>query len=518
MGLIDWAGDAANWASDAADWAAEQVDNVTDWADERFEDAVEWLGENTGNQFLADTHAGNKFSKDYTGGRVEETGKHAGVEDWPSWSHEEIYTMARDTMQPAHIQNNVDRWFKLAESLPVIIDSGNDNLRQKVGEGWQGASADAALAALHPIEQWAHQVSGQFKATQQNLEQSCNATTEAKKHIPEPIQLNWQEALGSIGIKLIGVHTFGQLDARTQRELYKLAHQYAVEVIQEAYATPLSTDRNEVEAQQYRHVKDVVAGGPGGAGTPPFAPGGGGGFGGGGGYGGAGGGGSFQVPEGPSYDPPGVGGGGGQAPDVEVPEYPNPGGPDDPGPPGVAPIPGPPGYDEPVGPTPMPHPITDPGYGGPGYDPPGVDDTGDDPVTTPGQGVVPGGGGYTVPGSPGYGAAGSYGGVGSYGGTGSYTGTGSYSSGASGAAVAGFGPRGSGSTSSGSYGAGSGRSGYGRGYMPMGMGAGAGRNGGDEEHQRKYLIEEEESALVGKLPPTLPAGGVIGDDPDDQDG
>lgn len=50
--------------------------------------------------------------------------------------------------------------------------------------------------------------------------------------------------------------------------------------------------------------------------------------------------------------------------------------------------------------------------------------------------------------------------------------------------------------------------------MPMGMGAGRGQGGEDSEHRRKYLIEEDEHAITGRLDPSLPPGGVIGEDPD----
>lgn len=49
--------------------------------------------------------------------------------------------------------------------------------------------------------------------------------------------------------------------------------------------------------------------------------------------------------------------------------------------------------------------------------------------------------------------------------------------------------------------------------MPGMMGAGRGANSGDDENERKtpdYLVQDREHELIGRLPPTLPAGGVIG--------
>lgn len=98
-----------------------------------------------------------------------------------------------------------------------------------------------------------------------------------------------------------------------------------------------------------------------------------------------------------------------------------------------------------------------------------------------------------------------------------------------GGATGGFGPRG-GSSGAGGPGAGGPQSGTGdaatraggsatagaRG-APGGMGAGmagAGAGGGrgqDSEHRRpSWLVEQDETAITGTLPPTLPAGGVIG--------
>ncbi|MGW5572358.1 PPE domain-containing protein [Nocardia thailandica] len=49
--------------------------------------------------------------------------------------------------------------------------------------------------------------------------------------------------------------------------------------------------------------------------------------------------------------------------------------------------------------------------------------------------------------------------------------------------------------------------------MPGMMGGGRGAGGKDDENEHKtpdYLVQDRETELIGKLPPTLPAGGVIG--------
>lgn len=204
----------------------------------------------------------------------------------------------------------------------------------------------------------------------------------------------------------------------------------------------------------------------------------------------------------------------------------SPGGPSGPGTPGPTPGPSYPG------PTPGPGGPNGPGYPGPNGGPngpgtPGPNGPGDydwDDGTTAA--------GYTPPSSNfpggGSGGAGGFGGFGPGGGFGS-GGSGSGSgAGGVGGAVGGFGPGGgavSGGAATGSAAPGSGGSaaggaaaggargsGSGAGGRPMmgGMGAGRGGQGDeDEEHDRKYLIEEDGNSLFGTDELTAPP--VIGE-------
>ncbi|MGW5315431.1 PPE domain-containing protein [Nocardia thailandica] len=74
-------------------------------------------------------------------------------------------------------------------------------------------------------------------------------------------------------------------------------------------------------------------------------------------------------------------------------------------------------------------------------------------------------------------------------------------------------PGGTGSAGSGAR-AGAGTAGArGTSGMPGMMGAGRGAGGKDDENEHKtpdYLVRDRETELIGKLPPTLPVGGVIG--------
>ena len=238
---------------------------------------------------------------------------------------------------------------------------------------------------------------------------------------------------------------------------------------------------------------DVGGGGPGGGGySPGSLPGG-------------------------SYSPPGGGGGGGYSPG------------DVPG--GVTPPGGkyaPPDYTSPeyTSPEYTSPDYTSPEYSGPEYDDGGTSSAG---YTAPAYNA-PAAGGFG-PGSSGFGP-GSAGGFGPSGGAGggSYgSGGGGYGSSGGGAyGAGGFGPRGSGlgggaSTGSATPGSGSTGGGYagarggssgssssmGRPMMGGMGGAGRGQGGDDEEHERKYLIEEDGNSLFGTDELTAPP--VIGE-------
>lgn len=416
--------------------------------------------------------------------------------DYSSVAHKTIYDNITGGAGGGPVTAASDAWRGFAGTL-VGIQEYVDRAVRGIGGAMEGAGADAATGATMPLVPWvdsarqvADQVAGSV-AQQEELFSHTSNTVPPPRTIRDPAFSEDPVAWAADGVDWIpGVHTQEEED----RRLAQQDEQYARELMT-GYQS--NTNSNLATRPQFTPAPSVLGDlaepAPGDVGVAGGAVGGG------------------------SYASSGVGGpvGGGYSPAPSpVSAAPQLAGG---GAPGGAPggIPTPPQYGGQVG---------SPGYGagqppvvrpdGGGFGPPAF-----------GGGVAGGGRGAqpwqrlgregTTGGRAG-GAAGFRGGR--YGAASAGGGFGPRPGGASGGFRAGDqagGGRG-GATAAGSSGAGAGaRGGPGMGAGMAGMaGAGRGRGGEDSERQRPgYLVEQDPDAICGTLPPTLPAGGVVGEDP-----
>ena len=411
-----------------------------------------------------------------------------GPSNWDAWGHQAIRDMLDNTVEPETIHAAVDAWKQKTEAGKEHVVTATSKLNSIVSGGWQGESADAALAALGPINTWVGTLERETKRTSELLGNSGEAVAQAKRDVPPVLEHDMARTLMSLPLGP-GV---SYLDARAQEQAQEEARRQAVHVMKSVYSAPINANREQVP-EEYPRVQDqTVQLEQTSPGAMPLIGGGGGDVG-----GGAAGSGaptapqSYQPAAGPAYKPP-------------MP------------PPEVQPAP--------TSTSGQLAPAASAGHGGPYQDSPRSPYGGH---ATPGQAAVPvnpaATGGFGPHGSAGYGGSGGsagYGGA-AAGGPGGVTGAGGYRR-----SDGGFGPRGPAAAPGGAAPGGSaagggpagrggaGGRGMGPGMMPMGSGTGRGQGGEDSEHRRKYLIEQDEHAITGRLDPSLPPGGVIGEDPD----
>ncbi|MER7114821.1 hypothetical protein ABT332_10055 [Saccharomonospora azurea] len=395
-----------------------------------------------------------------------------------------------------------------------------DTLAKRMDEAWQGDSAEAAKAGAHPLKQWLQDSEVKLHESDNTMSSQLDAYSTVLSQVqPVPAQPPESSFLNDI--------TPWTTDTDRAIQQYNAMAQANVEAYNAYYSV---SNANGHSMPQYTTVDgefgdvEVDGGGSGGGGGTGAGTDGGGYPGGGGGYpGGGGGSGGGGVPGG-SYPGGGVGGGG-----VPGGSYPGGGGGGVPG--GSYPGGSYPGGSYPGGTTPggsYPGGGAYPGIG-PGFVNPGEPDDSTNASrfvpTAPGTDFTPiGGGGGGIPSSnlPGGGSGG--GGLGPGGGTGAL-GAGGVAGGALGAGAFGAGSPGA-ATGAASPGAASGMAGRaamggaaaagagarGMGGMPMGAMGGAGARGQgseDEEHQTKYLVEEDGDSLFGSDELTAPP--VIGE-------
>lgn len=365
-----------------------------------------------------------------------------------------------------------------------------ESLDKKMESAWTGKGGEGARRGAEPLKRWMEDSRSKLDTASTALDDQYGAFTTVSGKVREiprtPPESGFLNDINPLETDLDQKIQQYNNDAQTNVDAFnQYFHSSTNNARQMPNYSTMEGDYGNVDVQ----TKPGAGGGPGDGGGP--GGGGPGGYGAGGSYSGGGAGGSYSPSAIPaaSYSPPGGGGGGYNSGAI-------------------------PGNVAPPGSSYTPPEYTSPDYNGPEFDDGSTSSAG---YTAPSYNL-PGTGGFG-PGSGGFGPTGS--------GSGSY-GAGSYGAGGGAYGAGGFGPRGSGlsggaSTGSAVPGSGSTTGGYsgartgstgssssmGRPMMGGMGGGGRGQGGEDEEHERKYLIEEDGNSLFGTDELTAPP--VIGE-------
>jgi hypothetical protein len=163
--------------------------------------------------------------------------------NWAAWGHEEICSMLQTSVDPADIDDAARAWRDLGRHADDLVAGLTRDLQGIVFDGWHGASADAALTALGPINQWSADQADTVERTTRLMDDSASSTAQAKSAVPPPVSHDWNESLRSFTIGG-GAGVF--VDAVAQEQEKVDAHAEAVRVMTNVYSAPINDHRAAV--------------------------------------------------------------------------------------------------------------------------------------------------------------------------------------------------------------------------------------------------------------------------------
>jgi hypothetical protein len=163
--------------------------------------------------------------------------------NWAAWGHEEICSMLQTSVDPADIDEAARAWRDQGRHADDLVTGLARDLQGIVFDGWHGASADAALTALGPINQWSADQADTAERTTRLMDDSASSTAQAKSAVPPPLSHDWNESLRSFTIGG-GAGVF--VDAVAQEQAKVDAHAEAVRVMTNVYSAPINDHRAAV--------------------------------------------------------------------------------------------------------------------------------------------------------------------------------------------------------------------------------------------------------------------------------
>ncbi len=201
------------------------------------------------------------------------------------FDHQQLFD-AVQSMDVAAVSALSERWAKLGAEAAASIEDLAQRAIRRIGEGWQGSAADAALANIESYRQSAPALQESVSSVAAPLEVVASAVTRLRAEMPEVQPLGWYDKITP-------------WQSNMDREHYR-RRDIAFDLMRRHYPPAERTVDESIPV--FDELRSTVhhpeAGGPGG-GLP--GSGSGGGFGG-GGSGGGGGGGMAAVPPG-SFGP-----------------------------------------------------------------------------------------------------------------------------------------------------------------------------------------------------------------------
>jgi len=176
-------------------------------------------------------------------GLGEANGNDHGSSNWAAWGHQEICSMLDISVDPGDIGDAARAWSDQARNDADIVTGLARDLQQIVSGGWRGASAEAAITALGPINDWVASVARVGDHTTALMDASGFSAGQAKAAVPPAISHDWGQSLRSFALAgPVGV----VIDAVAQDQAQSEAHAEAVRIMNNVYSAPINDHRTEV--------------------------------------------------------------------------------------------------------------------------------------------------------------------------------------------------------------------------------------------------------------------------------
>ncbi len=173
------------------------------------------------------------------------SGNDRGSSNWAAWGHAEIRSMLDTSVDPSDISDAASAWRDLSRHATDVVTGLTSELNGIVSGGWRGAAADAAVAALGPINQWTVSVAEAADHTTSLMEASGSSAGQAKATVPPAQSHDWGRSLRSFAL---GGPAGTFIDAVAQDQAQSQAHTEAVQIMNNVYSAPINDHRVAVPA------------------------------------------------------------------------------------------------------------------------------------------------------------------------------------------------------------------------------------------------------------------------------
>jgi hypothetical protein len=168
------------------------------------------------------------------------SGTDGGSSNWAAWGHAEIRSMLDTSVDPGDIIDAADGWRDLSRHASDLVTGLTRDLNEIVSGGWHGTAADAAVAALGPVNQWSASVAEAAGHTTALMDASGTSAGQAKATVPAANPHDWGQSLRSF---TLGGPVGAFVDAVAQDRAQAEAHTEAVQIMNNVYSAPINDHR-----------------------------------------------------------------------------------------------------------------------------------------------------------------------------------------------------------------------------------------------------------------------------------
>jgi hypothetical protein len=168
------------------------------------------------------------------------SGTDGGSSNWAAWEHAEIRSMLDSSVDPGDIIDAADGWRDLSRHASDLVTGLTRDLNDIVSGGWHGTAADAAVAALAPVNQWSASVAEAADHTTALMDASGASAGQAKATVPPAQPHDWGQSLRSFAL---GGAAGAFIDAVAQDRAQAEAHTEAVQIMNNVYSASINDHR-----------------------------------------------------------------------------------------------------------------------------------------------------------------------------------------------------------------------------------------------------------------------------------
>ncbi|HEV2885755.1 MAG TPA: PPE domain-containing protein [Jatrophihabitans sp.] len=168
------------------------------------------------------------------------SGTDGGSSNWAAWGHAEIRSMLDTSVDPGDIIDAADGWRDLSRHATDVVTGLTRDLDEIVSGGWHGTAANAAVAALGPVNQWSASVAEAAEHTTALMDASGSSAGQAKATVPVAKPHDWGQSLRSFALS---GPAGAFIDAVAQDQAQAEAHTEAVQIMNNVYSAPINDHR-----------------------------------------------------------------------------------------------------------------------------------------------------------------------------------------------------------------------------------------------------------------------------------